>query len=52
MCFPAAPTVGRRRLLSEETLGELRGVERHEILDVFAPPRDEYRTAGKGFGDG
>jgi quercetin dioxygenase-like cupin family protein len=22
------------------------------ILDVFAPPRDEYRKAGKGFGDG
>jgi quercetin dioxygenase-like cupin family protein len=21
------------------------------ILDVFAPPRDEYRKAGKGFGD-
>ena len=22
------------------------------ILDVFAPPRDEYRKAGSGFGDG
>ena len=22
------------------------------ILDIFAPPRDEYRTAGSGFGDG
>ncbi len=22
------------------------------ILDVFAPPRDEYRKAGKGFGGG
>ncbi len=22
------------------------------ILDIFAPPRDEYRKAGKGFGDG
>jgi quercetin dioxygenase-like cupin family protein len=22
------------------------------ILDVFAPPRDEYRMTGKGFGDG
>ncbi len=20
------------------------------VLDIFAPPRDEYRTAGKGFG--
>lgn len=22
------------------------------ILDIFAPPRDEYRKAGSGFGDG
>ncbi len=22
------------------------------ILDIFAPPRDEYRKAGKGFGGG
>ncbi|UCH74643.1 MAG: cupin domain-containing protein [Rhodospirillales bacterium] len=22
------------------------------ILDVFAPPRDEYRKEGRGFGDG
>lgn len=22
------------------------------VLDVFAPPRDEYRKAGSGFGDG
>ena len=28
------------------------GPEGAVILDVFAPPRDEYRTAGKGFGDG
>ena len=21
------------------------------VLDVFAPPRDEYRKAGEGFGD-
>jgi quercetin dioxygenase-like cupin family protein len=28
------------------------GPEGAVILDVFAPPRDEYRKAGKGFGDG
>jgi quercetin dioxygenase-like cupin family protein len=28
------------------------GPEGAVILDVFAPPRDEYRQAGKGFGDG
>ena len=28
------------------------GPEGALILDVFAPPRDEYRKAGKGFGDG
>ena len=28
------------------------GAEGAVILDVFAPPRDEYRAAGKGFGDG
>lgn len=28
------------------------GPEGAVILDVFAPPRDEYRAAGKGFGDG
>lgn len=28
------------------------GSEGAVILDVFAPPRDEYRKAGKGFGDG
>jgi quercetin dioxygenase-like cupin family protein len=27
------------------------GPEGALILDVFAPPRDEYRKAGKGFGD-
>jgi quercetin dioxygenase-like cupin family protein len=27
------------------------GPEGAVILDVFAPPRDEYRVAGKGFGD-
>lgn len=27
------------------------GAEGAVILDVFAPPRDEYRKAGKGFGD-
>lgn len=27
------------------------GAQGAVILDVFAPPRDEYRTAGKGFGD-
>ena len=28
------------------------GPEGALILDVFAPPRDEYRKAGKGFGGG
>jgi quercetin dioxygenase-like cupin family protein len=28
------------------------GPEGAVILDVFAPPRDEYRGAGSGFGDG
>ena len=28
------------------------GPEGAVILDVFAPPRDEYRKAGSGFGDG
>lgn len=28
------------------------GAEGAVILDVFAPPRDEYRQAGKGFGVG
>ncbi len=28
------------------------GPEGAVILDVFAPPRDEYRKEGKGFGDG
>lgn len=28
------------------------GAEGAVILDVFAPPRDEYRTAGSGFGEG
>lgn len=28
------------------------GPEGAVILDVFSPPRDEYRTGGKGFGDG
>lgn len=28
------------------------GDEGAVILDVFAPPRDEYRKVGKGFGDG
>jgi quercetin dioxygenase-like cupin family protein len=28
------------------------GAEGAVILDIFAPPRDEYRKAGKGFGDG
>jgi quercetin dioxygenase-like cupin family protein len=27
------------------------GPEGAVVLDVFAPPRDEYRTAGAGFGD-
>lgn len=27
------------------------GAEGAVILDVFAPPRDEYRVAGKGFGE-
>ena len=27
------------------------GPEGAIILDVFAPPRDEYRKAGKGFGE-
>ena len=27
------------------------GPEGAVILDVFAPPRDEYRKAGKGFGE-
>jgi hypothetical protein len=22
----------------------------HVVLDIFAPPREEYRTAGKGLG--
>ena len=26
------------------------GADGCRILDVFAPPRDEYRTAGSGFG--
>lgn len=25
------------------------GPEGCKVLDIFAPPRDEYRTAGKGF---
>lgn len=28
------------------------GGESAVILDVFAPPRDEYRKSGKGFGEG
>ena len=28
------------------------GAQGAVILDVFAPPRDEYREAGKGFGGG
>ncbi len=28
------------------------GAQGAMILDVFAPPRDEYRKAGSGFGDG
>ena len=28
------------------------GPEGATIIDVFAPPREEYRTAGSGFGDG
>lgn len=27
------------------------GPEGCRILDIFAPPRDEYRKAGSGFGD-
>jgi quercetin dioxygenase-like cupin family protein len=27
------------------------GDEGATVLDVFAPPRDEYRKAGEGFGD-
>ena len=30
--------------------GIIAGPEGARILDVFAPPRDEYRTAGEGFG--
>jgi len=26
------------------------GAEGAVVLDIFAPPRDEYRTAGSGFG--
>lgn len=28
------------------------GAQGAVILDIFAPPRDEYRKAGEGFGDG
>lgn len=28
------------------------GPEGARVLDVFSPPRDEYRKAGKGFGGG
>lgn len=31
--------------------GIIGGPEGAVILDVFAPPRDEYRTPGSGFGD-
>ena len=28
------------------------GPEGARVLDIFSPPRDEYRTPGEGFGDG
>ncbi|NNF78788.1 MAG: cupin domain-containing protein [Rhizobiales bacterium] len=28
------------------------GAEGARVLDVFSPPREEYRKAGSGFGDG
>lgn len=27
------------------------GPEGAKVIDVFSPPRDDYRTAGSGFGD-
>lgn len=28
------------------------GAKGARVLDIFSPPRDEYRRAGSGFGDG
>jgi hypothetical protein len=49
-CFRARTSSGACAWRASGPHGGRTGATRAVVLDIFAPPREEYRKAGKGLG--